>query len=314
MKSTPVFDKAPQPIFIIGAPRSGTSITTWVLGQLPNVQTMPETSWIASMVGASYSSFRYGASRGRFSHLSNVGYELPYFMRRVGEAVDAIVQDCFEERCRRLYGDFRNTGRLEIPSTMTQTRYHVRRDATEPKQRWVDGTPFNTFCIWALNEMFPEAQFIHNLRRPDGVATSLEGFDKFGHAPVQLEEGLRVWASHTEYAAFAEQALGKERVFRLHFERIANDPEELVRDISAFLGEPYHPDCLIPLGERINSSDVDHRRGQTLERLQQLDTYRECEALYERIVSLPPSDHRDAAAMEKLKARFTEYCDQHPLL
>lgn len=314
MKTTPVFATSPRPIFIIGAPRSGTSITTWVVGQLPNVQTMPETSWIAALAGGAYTSYGYGASRGRFSHLSNVHYELPYFMRRMGEAIDNVVNDCFEERCRRLYGDFRATGQLDISHTMTQTRYHIRRDASDPKQRWIDGTPFNTFCLWALNEMFPDAQFIHNLRRPAGVATSLEGFDKFGHASVELEEGLRVWASHTEFAALGEQALGKDRVFRLMFERIAAEPEQLVRDLCAFLGEEYDPACLIPLGQRINSSEVDHRRDANLDRLQQLPAYRECEALYEHVLSRPPSRSIDQDAMEKLKARFVDYCDHHPLL
>lgn len=314
MKTTPAFAQPKRPIFIIGAPRSGTSITTWVLGQLPNVQTMPETSWIASLAGAAYSSYRYGSSRGRYSHLSNVGYELSYFMQRIGESVDAIVHDCFEERCRKLYGDFRANGRLESSETGADVPYHIRRNANDPKQRWIDGTPYNTFFIWALSEMFPGAKFIHNFRRPDGVATSLEGFDKFGHASVQLEEGLRIWASHTEYAALGEQALGKGRVFRLMFERIAQDPEQLVRELASFLGEEYDDECLIPLGQRINSSDVDHRREANLELMQANAVYRECEALYERVLATPPSDTLDSDALEKLKARFIEYCDHHPLL
>jgi hypothetical protein len=275
---------------------------------------MPETSWIATMAGAAYLSYGYGASRGRFSHLSNVHYEMPFFMRRVGEAVDAIVNDCFEERCHRLYGDFRAKGELHMAPAMSETRYHIRRHASDPKQRWIDGTPFNTFCAWALNEMFPDAQFIHNLRRPDGVATSLEGFDKFGHASVELEDGLRVWASHTEFAALTEQALGGGRVFRLKFERIADEPEQLVRDLSEFLGERYDPACLIPLGQRINSSEVDHRRADNLERLQTVPAYRECEALYKRVLSQPPSESLDPEALSKLKRRFVDYCDKHPLL
>ena len=57
-QETPI---GPRPIFIIGAPRSGTSITTWVLGQHPNIQTMPETGWIASMGVAAFLSDRKGS-------------------------------------------------------------------------------------------------------------------------------------------------------------------------------------------------------------------------------------------------------------
>jgi hypothetical protein len=313
MLTTPQFEKTPKPIFIIGAPRSGTSITTWFVGQLPNVQPMPETSWIATMAAGGFISHGYGASRGRFSHLSNVGYDVGYFMRRMGEAVDAIVHDCFQERCHRLY---ERTDLKPVPQGIeeTYTQFQIRRDPSDPKQRWIDGTPFNTFFTWALSSMFPEAQFIHNLRRPSDVATSLQGFDKFGHEPYELEEGLRVWASHTEAAALCERALGKDKVFRLNFERISAEPEKLVRELCAFLGEPYSPDCLIPLTKRINSSEVDERRTENVERLSELQTYLDCEALYTEIAERPPSDELDATALETLRERFVEYCRHHPLI
>jgi hypothetical protein len=68
--------KAARPIFIIGAPRSGTSITTWALGQHPNIQPMPETAWIASLAVGGYLSHVKGSERGRYSHLSNVEFPL----------------------------------------------------------------------------------------------------------------------------------------------------------------------------------------------------------------------------------------------
>lgn len=315
MRSSPVFDKSVRPIFIIGAPRSGTSITTWVLGQHPNIQPMPETSWIATMAVGSYASYTYGASRGRLSHLSNVDLAPATFMRRVGEAIDAIVHDCYEERCRRLYGNYRERGQLDTPSEAEQDGFlQIRRAVDDPKSRWIDGTPFNTFFTWALAEMFPDAQFIHNLRRPDEVATSLEGFDKFGHAPVQLQEGLSTWSSHTEAAWLGERALGDTKVFRLNFERIANDAEGLIRDLCKFLGEEYSADCLLPLRQRINSSEVDDRLELNLERLRLLPEYQASEALYDEVLKRPPSGAIEDEAFALLRSRFIDYCQHHPLI
>ena len=314
MLSTPKFDRPIRPIFIVGAPRSGTSITTWAIGQLPNVQTMPETSWIATMATSAWTSFGYGSSRGPHSHLSNVAFDASVFMRRVGESVDAIVQDAYEERCRRLYGDWRATGELRVQPSFSDDPFRVRRSVDEPKQRWIDGTPYNSYFIWALVQMFPDAQFIHNLRRPEDVATSLEGFDKFGHDSVALSEGLRNWYSHTEFALLAERALGKSRVFRLDFNRLSGDREALFQDVAAFLGEAYTPDMLAPLAKRINSSEVDDRRAANAKHCANAEGWKQSEALYAQALAHPPSDTCDASALERLRKHFIAHAASHPLL
>src|SRR6266513_3732401 len=35
-----------KPIFVVGSPRSGTSILTWCLGQHPNMLVIPESAWM----------------------------------------------------------------------------------------------------------------------------------------------------------------------------------------------------------------------------------------------------------------------------
>jgi hypothetical protein len=314
MLTTPDFKRSVRPIFIIGAPRSGTSVTTWVLGQLPNVQPLPETTWIATLATGAYLSHAYGSARGRFTHLSNVNYDLSAFMRRIGEAADAIAHDCFEERCRRLYGDYKNSGELHMHAEQARSPHQIRRALDDPKRRWIDGTPYNSYFVWALNLMFPDAQFIHNLRRPDDVATSLEGFDKFGHDSLELKEGLQVWASHTDQAQLAERALGSQKVFRLQFERIAEDQEGLVRELCAFLGEDYNANCLLPLSERINSSEVDHRRTGNLARLDEMPEFQGCASLYKELMARPPNSECDPSALDTLRSRFVQYCMDHPLL
>lgn len=306
--------KSARPIFIIGAPRSGTSITTWALGQHPNIQPMPETAWISSMAVGSFLSHRKGSERGRYSHLSNVEFPLAPFMERIGAAVDDIVHDVYVERCQRLYGPGTDADEWRLSSKQAEQPMHIRRTGTDPKRRWIDGTPLNTFYVAALVKMFPEARFIHNLRRPDEVATSLEGFDRVGAQPQALKQGLETWIAHTDNAWHAERALGRERAFRLDFNRIADEPEALFRELCEFLGESYAPECLAPLQRKLNSSEVDAKREHNFELLRQNVVFQHAQAVYDAVWQRPADAEPETAAQEVLEQRLRDYCHDRSIV
>jgi len=305
---------SPRPIFIIGAPRSATSALTWALGQHPNIQPMPETAWIASMGVGGYLSYLKGSERGKFSHLSNVEYPLEPFLARLGEYVDTVVHDVFAVRCTRFYGNYRETGHVRGSPKSPNPELQIMRSIDDPKARWIDGTPLNSQYIWILAQMFPEARFLHSLRKPDDVITSLEGFANVGANPQPLADGVATWLQHTDNAWHAERAYGAGRVFRVEFRRVAEEPEQLVRDVLAFLDEDYSSDCLLPLQRRLNSSEVDDRREPNRAKLMKIKGYRDAASLYEQLASSPVVDQPDAAAEDVLRQRFLDYCHDRRLI
>jgi len=184
----------------------------------------------------------------------------------------------------------------------------VRRAGDEPKRRWIDGTPLNTFYVSALLKLFPHAQFIHNLRRPDEVATSLEAFDKVGAVPQALEQGLETWIAHTDNAWHAERALGRDRAFRLDFNRIADEPEALFRELCGFLGEEFAPECLLPLERKVNSSEVEDKREENLALLRGNPVFRRAQAVYDTVARHPVGERPEAGALGVLERRLEDYC------
>ena len=62
--------KPNRPIFVVGSPRSGTSILTWCLGHHPNVFPVPESNWMGDFAVNVAVAYQIGASRGEYSLLS----------------------------------------------------------------------------------------------------------------------------------------------------------------------------------------------------------------------------------------------------
>jgi Sulfotransferase family len=306
---------AVRPVFIVGAPRSGTSVSTWALGQHPNIQPMPETSWLATMAAGGYLSYLKGSERGRFSHLSNVEYPIEPFMARIGDGLHQVVCDVYEERCRRLYGDFRALGRVPV-NKKNPDALQVRRGVDDPKQRWIDGTPLNSQFIWGLRLLFPHARFWHLLRRPEDVAVSLIRFDAVGGVPQSEKNALETWYVHTENAVLAARAFGTGVVKTTRYEQLIAEPEREIRAILEFLEEPYSADCLLAFGEKINSSNVGEERETLAGRVRALRRFNEAERLYGDALDAATGAEGtlSEAAAGILRQRFTDHCADRTLL
>src|SRR2546427_10785508 len=82
-----------KPIFIVGSPRSGTSILTWCLGQHSNILVQEESNWIgrlAVQIGAAY---ELGTARGERSQLSALDVSRADFFARFGASINQLILD-----------------------------------------------------------------------------------------------------------------------------------------------------------------------------------------------------------------------------
>lgn len=310
----PSFSGLARPIFIVGSPRSGTSIMTWVLGQHTNIQPMPETAWIAGMAIGSHLSFAIGSERGAYSHLSNVNYPLMPFEQRIGEAVDQIVHDVFNERCAQRYGVGWREGISSKAWAADHKQMELVRSSSDPKERWVDGTPLNSLFIWGINNMFPYAKYLHMLRPPHEVIASLVQFNKAGGKPQKMDAAIETWIAHTERAFLAQRAYTKSKVMLVDFRRIKDDQEDVLQEICAFLGEQYDANCLAPLGKRINSSKSESTHIKIKERLAKSQRYRYACDLYEKAMEHGSSTTPDEDALARLRDLFVDHCTHSALL
>jgi len=241
------------PVFIVGSPRSGTSILTWCLGQHPNLLGLEESNWMAPFAVDVAVAYRRGSARGERSQLSAMGIERDRFMRDIGASINASIvghRGAFEDRRRQ---------QASPTKAENHPAFKISRGQSDPKWRWVNGTPEYSFGIAGLRKLFPGARFIHLVRHPDLVVPSMLNFDRvFGTKLAEKqEEGYGRWLANVRACGLAENAFGAAIVCRVFHEDLVREPDASIRRIVKFIEEPFDAVCLEPLEKRINSSDVD---------------------------------------------------------
>ena len=264
------------------------------------------TAWLIDYVTGAFAAFERGSARGQFSHFSNASFQLEDFLSHIAYSIHAIVLDVYGRRCEQQYGGDRQS-EIALDFENPEVQFQVRRSWEDPKIRWIDSTPLNTHYVWALAKIFPGARFIHNLRAPADVAISLNTFDTTGAQAAELEAGLKIWLQHTEDALLAEEAFGPERVMRLSYDRIENDPEALMREVLSFLGEDFCADCMGPLDTKVNSSKPEGVRSQLMDQVRSSPIYDDAIAVYDHASQGDLLTSRRESASEELEQKFQSH-------
>src|ERR1700747_89934 len=79
-----------RPIFVVGSPRSGTSILTWCLGQHPNMFPVPESNWMGDFAVSVAVGYRVGTARGARTSLSGMDISPDEFFAAFGKSINEL--------------------------------------------------------------------------------------------------------------------------------------------------------------------------------------------------------------------------------
>src|SRR6266700_3317723 len=294
-------ERVNKPIFIVGSPRSGTSILSWCVGQHPNILVQEESSWIGPFAINVAIGHEIGSARGEHSQLSALDIRRDDFMAHFGKSIN----DLILSHRRQVEITSRSTAVRD--SSQVHEGFQIARSQSDPKSRWVDGTPEYSLYICGLRKLFPGALFIHIVRDVDSVVRSLLNFDRLGEGSLVANEqqAYEYWLRTVKACLKAERAYGRQIVHRLQYSDLINNPESALRSVLKFLGEPYVPACLEPLQVRINSSNVpasfDASDPQTdpslVEQAMRLST---------EVEKTPQPPEASPAAFDEMEAAFNE--------
>lgn len=241
----------PRPVFIIGSYRSATSALTWALGQHPNIFPLEETHFLYKLAVDLDYQYEIGTRQGEHSFMGLAKLTPRQYREHFGRACHGLVLDA-RKRIQQNSCDAARADRMRISDNVKLHDHWWHR-----KRRWIDGTPENSHYVLSLQRLFPEAKFIHILRNPRRVATSLMHFSSMGAHDYPEREAYEAWTRLVRSCALSEQALGPTRVMRLLHDDLLSSPGDALARCLAFAGEKFHRDCLKPLNEKMNSSRHD---------------------------------------------------------
>ena len=210
-----------RPILIVGCPRSGTTLLRDLLRSHPNLTFPRESRFIPEF----YRAYGDPASDQEAWQLARRILSFP----RVAKLWKITAEPADFAGCRSF-------------GAVTRRVFEIWA-AKEGKPRWGDKTPQHVRDIPLLLRLFPDGQVIHIVRDGRDVAVSWlrTHFD-----PGNLYAAARLWKEMVTKGRNDGALLPPGTYFELRYESLLAEPEATMRNLCAFLDEPYVPEVLTP--------------------------------------------------------------------
>lgn len=195
------------PIFIVGMPRSGSTLVEQILASHPLIEGTKELAEISLLAGVIANKTN---SRGK------------------GLYPDSI--ELLE------HSDIKALGESYIRSSLTYRK--------SDKPLFIDKMPNNWLHVALISLILPNAKIIDVRRDPMDCCVSnfKQHFARGQHFSYSLSEVGEFYCAYV-HAMNAAQIARPGTIYRLHYESLVNDIEPETRALLEFLGIPFEPSC-----------------------------------------------------------------------
>jgi len=203
------------PVFLVGFPRSGTTLLDAMMSMHPRLAMTHEWRYIPELLQPR----RDGTLRSAIDVIREAA-DMPMVGMQLVDVGEA------ERRVSSMEG--------ASPADACRCLFELYAAAVG-KPRWGDKTPRNLWHLDVLGTAFPDACFLHLVRDGREVA------DANRDAPWG-SRSLRYWSSQWATGVAAARAAGArlgDRYFEIRYEQLVGDPKGTLQEVCAFIGEDF---------------------------------------------------------------------------
>jgi hypothetical protein len=217
------------PIFIVGAPRSGTTLLQYMLRSHPRIS-MPtgESHFIIPL-------YRNANYFGNLDHLENVQNVLRYMYDKSANFLETDLHG-IQFNVDQISKELHDKGCNTIPKIISGL--YLINAFGEGKERWGEKTPYYVLHIKTIIAMFPDAKIIHIIR--DGRDCALSLFKRKSDFHIHnTYSAAKYWQQYVEIGQRTGRELGDSIYMEIRYEDILHKPIESMQRVCRFLGEGY---------------------------------------------------------------------------
>jgi len=218
-----------EPLFIVGVPRSGTTLLTSYLVSHPNIESGAETQFF-NKISQDEDALQYALQEENWPEAA---YDL---MKKKLTLSGVSVLDLYRKDRESiiLYLSSRKPSLGAMLESIV-----IRNSGTSYPQRWLEKTPNHINHLDDIRTYFPSAKILLIIRDPRDSAASIA---KLPWAPKStLANALLVenWLANT-YKGFEENS----NCLTVSYERLITNTEEELKKVFSFIGEEYSSSIL----------------------------------------------------------------------
>jgi len=231
--------KCEQPVFIIGNPRSGTTLLRLAVTSHSNVCIPPEAGflcWFADIYGTwTHSAWLSQNNTKNFLEAVSASKKFETWGLNISDLFDAYKfapPVDYASACAIIYNEYRKKNK---PSASI----------------WGDKNNFYINHIELINELYPAARFIHILRDPRDVACSYIELSRLNsrsvyrpNLPNDPVEIANQWVQNNISASRSLSRVSKSQRLCIRYEELTLDPQKTLSSICSFLGLDFEDGML----------------------------------------------------------------------
>jgi hypothetical protein len=214
-------DNEDSPIFIVGMPRSGTTLLSKILSSHSNICIAPESHFLNYwMQRFSFTSIQEDSGFEEFWQAFIHSERFSYF-EIDSTQLFSVVKFASEDRAQLFF------------STLLK-----QFSKKEKKSRWGEKTPAHYAYIDKLLEWYPNARILYVVRDPRAVAASMKNVPWGGNRVIAYSTRWKDSIKHLK------KWVCDYRVLKVQYEHFVINPEKYLRQICSFIGEDFQSQLL----------------------------------------------------------------------